>query len=137
MSPPNLLTLPAEIRQQIWEYSLTSPTGKLRYDANKKRFDVSKIGAGLLSVSHSLAAETYYLPLQLNTLVVNMSRHDEFQPELEILLSRLRALEQEACCVFRIKYDFQSYFWVHPNSDLGLDFKDDGGITHCGFPFGS
>ncbi|KAH7349018.1 hypothetical protein BKA66DRAFT_392866, partial [Pyrenochaeta sp. MPI-SDFR-AT-0127] len=68
-----LLALPAELRQMIWKYALTSPTSTLHYISRTKRFDVSQIGAGLLTTCHFIGTETQYLPIQLNQLVFEMT----------------------------------------------------------------
>lgn len=64
-----LLSLPSELRLLIYEYALTSPTGTLHYCTTKQCFDYSSIGNGLLTTCSTIAHETLYLPLRLNTLV--------------------------------------------------------------------
>jgi hypothetical protein len=64
-----LLSLPGEIRNMIYAYALTSETKLLAYNNQRGRFDVSRIGAGLLQICHMVSRETMYLPLLLNTLV--------------------------------------------------------------------
>lgn len=99
MGRSQLLELPAELRLMIWEYTLTTPDGYLRYDQSRKRFDVSSIGAGLLTVCHSVALETQYLPLQLNRLKFDMLGRENL-PFL-VLVSKLDSLEIELGWVFR------------------------------------
>jgi len=65
MSPSSLLELPAELRNKIWDYTLTSDSKTLQYEPRTKRFDVSRIGAGLLAVCRSTSLETLYAPTRL------------------------------------------------------------------------
>ncbi|KAH7079459.1 hypothetical protein FB567DRAFT_122706 [Paraphoma chrysanthemicola] len=88
-------SLPAEIRNQIYVYALTSPTGSLTFDPLRGRFDVSDIGAGLLITSRSLYEETRYLPLQLNQLVIDAWGYMG-------LLSKLNRLEQDMGWMLRV-----------------------------------
>lgn len=64
-----LLSLPPELRNMIWEFALTSPTGTLEYSPKSHRFEVSPLGVSLLTTCHLTALETQYLPLKLNKLV--------------------------------------------------------------------
>lgn len=65
--PPSLLTLPIELRLQIYSYALTSlPYRTLYYNYDTDRLAVSSIGAGLLTTCRLLYEETHWLPLQLN-----------------------------------------------------------------------
>jgi hypothetical protein len=84
----SLTSLPVELRSQIYTYALTSPTGTLTFSPLTGRFDVSTIGAGLLTTSRSLYDETRYLPLQLNRLVIDAWGYMG-------LLSKLNRLEQD------------------------------------------
>jgi hypothetical protein len=68
-----LLSLPGEIRNIIYAYALTSETKCLLFDTQHGRFDVSRIGAGLLQTCHMVSREAIYLPLVLNTLVFSFS----------------------------------------------------------------
>lgn len=88
----------------IWEYALTTPDGCLTYNIKRKRFDVSSIGAGLLTVCHSIATETQYLPLLLNTLKFDVMDRG-FEASL-ILMSRLNDLETKLGWVFRTDVRF-------------------------------
>jgi hypothetical protein len=69
ISSSPLLSLPGEIRSMIWEYAMTVSSGCLHYSTSEGRFDVSGIGAGLLTSCHLVALETTLLPLRPNTLV--------------------------------------------------------------------
>ncbi|OAL43095.1 hypothetical protein IQ07DRAFT_650372 [Pyrenochaeta sp. DS3sAY3a] len=104
MSKSPLLNLPAELRRMICDYALTTPDGCLNYNIKRKRFDVSSIGAGLLTVCHSVAIETQYLPLLLNTLKFDVMDGD-FEASL-ILMSRLNDLEMKLGWVFRTDIRF-------------------------------
>jgi len=63
-----LLSLPAELRAMIWEAAFTSPTGTLHFSPTARHFDVSTIGAGLLTACHLTALETQWLAPRMNTL---------------------------------------------------------------------
>ncbi|CAO2647149.1 Nn.00g080710.m01.CDS01 [Neocucurbitaria sp. VM-36] len=104
MTKSPLLSLPAELRQMIWEAALTSPTGSLTYDSSKKRFNVSSIGAGLLTTCHFVALETQYLPLQLNKLVFNMPTPANV--DFMVFLARLNRLEAALGWVLRMDVRF-------------------------------
>jgi len=69
ISASPFLSLPGEIRNMIYVYALTSETNRLSYDKQLGRFDVSKIGAGLIQTCHMVSCETMYMPLTLNTIV--------------------------------------------------------------------
>jgi len=69
VSASPFLSLPGEIRNMIYVYALTSKTNRLPYDKQHGRFDVSKIGAGLLQTCQMVSCETMYMPLTLNTIV--------------------------------------------------------------------
>ena len=90
----------------IWEYALTSPTGSLTYDTTKNRFDVSTIGAGLLTSCHFVALETLYLPLQLNRLVFDTPTLANANVDFMVFLERLNRLEAALGWVFRIDVRF-------------------------------
>ncbi|KAF2689009.1 hypothetical protein K458DRAFT_383680 [Lentithecium fluviatile CBS 122367] len=64
-----LLTLPPELRLQIWQHAMTAPTGTPHLSPTSQRFDVSLIGAGLLTACHLTALETQHLPGECNTFV--------------------------------------------------------------------
>lgn len=87
-----LLKLPAELRNQIWQYALASDTRTLRYDSCKRRFDVSNIGAGLLTTCRSICRETLFTPLYLNTLIFSNGIYGNV--DMWILLAKLERLEQ-------------------------------------------
>jgi hypothetical protein len=86
-----LLKLPAELRNMLWEYTLTSDTGTLRYDLVTKRFGVLRIGAGLSTTCRSISAEKLYTPIRWDTLVFALASWTD--GNLRVLLSRLEALE--------------------------------------------
>ena len=69
ISASPFLSLPGEIRNMIYVYALTSKTNRLPYDKQHGRFDVSKIGAGLLQTCQMVSCETMHMPLTLNTIV--------------------------------------------------------------------
>jgi hypothetical protein len=96
--PSTLLALPAELRNVIYTYALTSPTSSLTFIPSTRRFDVSTIGAGLLVTCRSLAEETRYLPLQLNKLVFHMP---DFSVGFALFLEKLNELEEEMGWVLR------------------------------------
>lgn len=104
MSSP-LLCLPAELRNIIYEYALTSPDSNLHFDSESKRFDISQIGAGLLTTNRSLYMETRYLPLQLNRLVFVL-RHTSM--DLLMLFSRLDELEEEMGWILKRDVRFEN-----------------------------
>jgi hypothetical protein len=81
----------------IYEYALTSPTGALTFNPATRRFDVSSIGAGLLTVCRSLSEETRYLPLQFNRL--------EFEESWGFtrLLRKLNQVEEEMGWLFKME----------------------------------
>ena len=99
-----LLALPAELRHIIWEHTMTSSSGSLVYDSHSRRFDVSSIGAGLISTCHHTSQETKFLPLKLNKLVFDMPRL--FSVEHLILLERLNRLEEQLHWVLRMEVLF-------------------------------
>lgn len=68
-----LLKFPAELRNLIWDFALTSDNYTLHYNTDSKRYNVSNIGAGLLTTCRTISAETLYTPLRLNTLVFDVS----------------------------------------------------------------
>jgi hypothetical protein len=73
MAPPTLLTLPTELRLQIYSYALTSlPYHTLYFNHITDRLDVSNIGAELLATCRLLYEETRWLPLQLNKVQVGV-----------------------------------------------------------------
>jgi len=78
------LSLPGEIRNMIYVYALTSETNRLPYDKQHGRFDVSKIGAGLLQTCQMVSCETMYMPLTSNTIVFPTSTGSK-EPELKML----------------------------------------------------
>lgn len=84
-----LLALPAEVRAMIWEFALTSPSGYLLFVQCTERFDVSDIGAGLLSTCKSVFEETRYLPLRLNVLHFHETQDLEL-PYVEIMTKLMR-----------------------------------------------
>ncbi|KAF1847734.1 uncharacterized protein K460DRAFT_333042 [Cucurbitaria berberidis CBS 394.84] len=104
MTESSLLNLPAELRQMIWDHALTSPTGSLTYDTTKNRFDVSSIGAGLLTTCHCVALETQYLPLQLNKLVFDIPTRTN--ADFMVFLARLNRLEAALGWVLKIDVRF-------------------------------
>lgn len=89
----------------IYEYALTSPTDALSYDTTKKRFDVSSIGAGLLTTCHFIALETQYMPLQLNKLAFNMPTPANV--DFMVFLARLNRLEAAMGWVLKMDVRFQ------------------------------
>ena len=90
--PSPVLALPRELRNAIYSYALTSPTGSLTFIPCTLRFDVSAIGVGLLVTCRSLAEETRYLPLQLNKLVFHMP---DSRVGFALFLCRLNELEDK------------------------------------------
>lgn len=58
----------------IWNYALTNNSRSLHYNGRMQRFDVSHIGAGLLSTCRSISLETLYIPLRLNVLVFDVDQ---------------------------------------------------------------
>ena len=105
MSSP-LLALPAELRNQIYSYALTSPTHTLTFNVQTKRFDVPAIGAGLLTTCRSLSEETRYLPLQLNRLVFEVASSPSVS--FMVLLAKLRRLEEDMGWVLKMDVRFFS-----------------------------
>lgn len=95
-----LLALPAELRNEIWDYALTSPTSTLSFNADTKRFDVSAIGAGLLTTCRLLFEETRYLPLQLNRLVFEVPPSPSVS--FMVLLAKLKRLEEDTGWVVKM-----------------------------------
>jgi len=93
--PPTLLTLPAEIRHEIYTYALTSlPYRTLYFDySSTDRFDVSDIGAGLLTTCRQLYEETRWMPLQLNTMEIGIT----LEPSKKLLacVKKLEALKKD------------------------------------------
>jgi hypothetical protein len=77
ISASPLLSPPGEIWSMIWEYAMTASSGCLHYSTGEGRFDVSGIGAGLLTSCHLVALETTFLPLRLNTLVFEPPKRPE------------------------------------------------------------
>jgi hypothetical protein len=86
------LALPAELRNAIYTFALTTPSGSLTFNPSTRRFDVSSIGAGLLTTCRALFEETQYLPLQLNKLVFEIP---VLHVKLMVLLAKLTRLEEE------------------------------------------
>jgi hypothetical protein len=60
--PSTLLALPAELRNAIYTYALTSPTRSLTFIPSTRRFDVSTIGAGGGNAVPAFATEQIGLP---------------------------------------------------------------------------
>lgn len=89
----------------IWDYALRSDTGTLRYNLCSKRFDVSKIGAGLLTTCRVISSETLYAPVRLNTLVFAIDTMGDV--DLWVLLARLEHLEQATQYGLRLDLDIQ------------------------------
>lgn len=87
----------------IWEYALTSPTGTLRYHPPTGRFDVTSIGAALLTTSYSVALETLYLPLKYNTLVFDSGSHEINSTGFLMFTRRVTAIEDAFGNVLNIK----------------------------------
>ena len=102
----SLLALPAELRNQIYSYALTSPTHTLTFNVQTKRFDVSTIGAGLLTTCGSLFEETRYLPLQLNRLVFEVPSSPSVS--FMVLLAKLKRLEEDMGWVLKMDVRFSS-----------------------------
>ena len=96
----------------IWEYALTSDNGTLQYSLDTKRFNVSQIGAGLLTTCSSVSAETLYTPLLLNTLVFDVGTVGDV--DLWILLARLERLEQAT--QYRLRLDLKVQKIAEENS---------------------
>jgi hypothetical protein len=106
MSSP-LLLLPAELRNRIYFFALTTSTGDLTFNTSRRRFNVSSIGAGLLTTCRSLYSETRYLPLQLNRLVFELpSRCVWFTP----LLTKLNKLEEDMGWIVKMEVKFSDGF---------------------------
>jgi hypothetical protein len=103
MSSP-LLLLPAELRNLIYSYALTSSTGSLCFNPITRRFDVSPIGAGLLTSCHSVFEETRYLPLQLNRLVFEMQVPSVW---FMVLLAKLNRLEEDMGWIIKMDVKFK------------------------------
>ncbi|KAF2826808.1 hypothetical protein CC86DRAFT_20876 [Ophiobolus disseminans] len=97
----SLLALHAELCNYIWAYSLTTPTHILTSDASTRRFDVSAIGAGLLTTCHSIFEETRYLPLRLNRLSFAMPGRRS--RSFTALLAKLRRLEEDFGCPLEVE----------------------------------
>lgn len=101
---PTLLTLPAELRNQIYTLALTSPTRTLTFKPTTRRFDVSLIGAGLLSTCSQIFDETRYLPLQLNRLVFDMEGPSVW---FMVLLSKMERIEEDMGWVVKMNVRFR------------------------------
>ncbi|KAJ4993590.1 oxidoreductase [Stagonosporopsis vannaccii] len=93
MSSSFLLQVPAELRNKIWDYALENEPKTLQHDPRTKRFDVSRIGAGLLTTCHSTFFETLYAPLRLNSLVFNPEMLGDV--DMWILPAKLERLGQD------------------------------------------
>lgn len=78
----------------IWKFALKSDSGALCYNSSTKRFDVSDIGASLLTTCHAISAETLHMPVHLNTLVFATCQIGDV--DLWVLVARLERLEQVA-----------------------------------------
>jgi hypothetical protein len=103
----HLLLLPAELRNRIYFFALTTSTGDLIFNTSQRRFNVSSIGAGLLTTCRSLYSETRYLPLQLNRLVFELpSRCVWFMP----LLDKLNKLEEDMGWIVKMEVSFSDEF---------------------------
>ncbi|KAH8731986.1 hypothetical protein GQ44DRAFT_271014 [Phaeosphaeriaceae sp. PMI808] len=99
----SLESLPAELRNMIWEYACTSSTGILSFDSESRRFDVSQIGAGLLTTCRSLFEETWCLPLQLNRLLFQVPSPSVW---FMVFLAKLNRLEEEMGWVLKMEVSF-------------------------------
>lgn len=109
-----LLKLPAELRNMVYEYAFTTSTGELFYDATKKRFDVTSIGAGLLTTCHSILQEVQYLPLQFNKLVFQMPTPADV--DFMVFLARLHRLEEAMGWVLKMVVRFQTGLGAKANT---------------------
>ncbi|KAH6638884.1 hypothetical protein C7974DRAFT_122892 [Boeremia exigua] len=96
----SLLKLPAELRNKIWNYALMDDTNTLLFNPRTKRFDISSIGAGLLTTCRSISAETMYTPLRLNTLVFSVGTIGDV--DMWVLLAKLERLEQAMQSTLRL-----------------------------------
>lgn len=96
-SGSRLLSLPAEIREQIWTEALTALDETLRFSPAARRFNVAAIGSGLLTACHLTAIETQLLPPKLNTLVFS-SAH-----QFLAWSKRNSRLEAALSCVVKLK----------------------------------
>jgi hypothetical protein len=106
MSSP-LLLLPAELRNRIYFFALTTPTGDLTFNTSRRRFNVSSIGAGLLTACRSLYSETRYLPLQSNRLVFELPSRCVWFTHL---LTRLNKLEEDMGWIVKMEVKFSDGF---------------------------
>lgn len=88
----SFLALAAEVRNLVYLYVLTLPTRNLTFDASTRRFNVSTIGAGLLSTCLLVWGETRYLPLQLDRLRFKGLTSSVWAM---ILLAKLNRLEEK------------------------------------------
>jgi hypothetical protein len=104
ITPSSLLSLPAELRNLIYTFALTSSTRALTFNASTRRFDVLPIGAGLLTTCSQLFDETRYLPLQLNRLVFEMDAPSVW---FMVLLSKLNRLEEDMGWVVKMDVKFR------------------------------
>ncbi|KAF2798080.1 hypothetical protein K505DRAFT_357879 [Melanomma pulvis-pyrius CBS 109.77] len=85
-----LLSLPPEIRSQIWRHAMTTTTGELVYSSVANGFQVANSTThthytvpGLATTCHQIALETQHLALKVNRLIF---------PEVEDLLQFSRLL---------------------------------------------
>jgi hypothetical protein len=104
-TPSPLLSLPAELRNQIYTLALTSPTSTLPFNPTTRRFDVSSIGAGLLSTCSQIFDETRYLPLQLNRLVFDME--SPCGVWFMVLLKKVERIEEDMGWVVKMNIRFR------------------------------
>lgn len=114
-NPLNLPTLPAELRNRIWDYALRSDTETLRWDPWTKRFDVTDIGAGLLTACRCTSGETLYTPLRLNTLVLDVGKVGDV--DLWMVLARLERRVQETENGLRLDIWIEKRFGVDDGQD--------------------
>jgi hypothetical protein len=92
-STSQLLSLPTELRLQIWSHALTSPICTLYFDSDTNRFDLSSIGAGLLTACRQTYHETRWLPVQLNEMVIGIP--EDASKELYACLEKLKRLKKD------------------------------------------
>jgi hypothetical protein len=115
-----LLSLPYELRSHICLYALTAPAGGLIFNSAKRRFEVSSIGAGLLTTCRSLYWETRYLPLELSHwLMFNVPLPSVW---FMVLLAKVNRLSEHMGRTVQIHVVFSSGMrWNRQLSRRGID----------------
>jgi len=86
----------------IWEFALTAPDERLIYNPAIARFNVSSIGAGLITTSHQIALETQFLPPKLNDLVFRADKSLTASDCLKFI-TRVVKLENSLGCTLPIR----------------------------------